>query len=96
MKTINFAHASYQVDRALVLPDGVGRFSNCPRLVCTEIDAEYPAGQEWRARVMFTRVAEAWTGKPGWYYSSNNVGSHIANPEQVAAIDAAWEAVKEA
>lgn len=86
MTTINFAHVTYDVDRAFTLGECLGKASGCKRIVAVDRDlSQYPKGQEWRARVMFTRFE--W----GWRYESNNVGSPMENPAQVAMLDAAWD-----
>lgn len=47
-------------------------------MTAVELDAKYPVGQEWRANV-----------DGGWYYSSNNLGT------QVAELDRAWDEASE-
>lgn len=81
-----FDHVKYEVTRALVISESKSdNLGGCKRICATEIDGDYPKGQEWRGDVMFTRFAD------GWQYSSNNLGTFIKNPEQVAFLDKAWE-----
>ena len=88
MAIITFAHVTYRIDRVVTInnPDRGDHGRLC--IWATDTSGEFPAGQEWRATVSFTR----WDY--GYRFSSNNVSTALNNPAQTAMIDAAVDAFK--
>jgi len=85
MATITTAHVTYQITRVLIVqPGATNGKPGAIRVCATELNADYPANLAWRADVMFTRDANG-----GWYFTSWNIGTHLAAVQKVAqAIEA--------